>query len=169
MEDEEYRDVWRRAMNGACIPPDHNTLRGHVLLLSKDGQQRLVDVNTALRATGIKPGAAGDIWSDRGVSLLGMCEYYMSDDWEIVELVRAYSTQLPPSPLPPALPPSRPLALSPSRPPALPFYLPPSPRLLPVSMRPPSLDKSHLKMGWGLGRPMTLHDPPVGAGGLSFL
>ena len=137
VEDEEYRDVWRRAMNGAYIPPDHNTLRGHVLLLSKDGQQRLVDVNTALRATGIKPGAAGDIWSDRGVSLLGMCEYYMSDDWEIVELVRAYPTASLPSPSrPPSLPPSRPLALSPSRPPVLSPSQSPSPCALPPSTHP---------------------------------
>lgn len=74
-------------MHGAYTPPDRTTLRGHVLLLSKDGQQRLVDVNTALREAGIKPGAAGDIWSDRGVSLLGVCEYYINEEWEIEELV----------------------------------------------------------------------------------
>eukprot|EP00966_Prymnesium_polylepis_P285234 6589028-Prymnesium_polylepis.1 len=78
-EDEEYRDIWRRAMNGAYIPPDHTTLRSHILQLSGEGLQRVVDVNTALREAGIKPGAAGDIWSDRGVSLLGVCEYYINE------------------------------------------------------------------------------------------
>ena len=34
---------------------------------------------------------AGDIWSSGGISLLGLCEYYMSDEWEIKELVLAAS------------------------------------------------------------------------------
>ena len=50
---------------------------------------KLFEVNTTLRAQGVKPAMAGDIWSDHGVSLLGLCEYYMSDEWTIEELVLA--------------------------------------------------------------------------------
>ena len=38
---------------------------------------------------GHQAGDAGDIWSDRGVSLLGLCEYYMSATWTIEQLVLA--------------------------------------------------------------------------------
>ena len=34
---------------------------------------------------------AGDVWSDRGVSLLGLTEYFMTEDWKIDELVLAAS------------------------------------------------------------------------------
>ena len=60
-----------------------------MLLLSGEGQQRLISINTALAEAGIKPATAGDIWSDRGVSLLGICEYYIDADWDIIELVVA--------------------------------------------------------------------------------
>ena len=49
------------------------------------------DINTALRSVGIKPAMAGDVWSDRGVSLLGLTEYFMTEDWKIDELVLAAS------------------------------------------------------------------------------
>ena len=87
-EDPEYRDIWTHALHGAYTPPDHKTVRSHMLQLSAEGRGRLVTINTALREAGIKPCAAGDIWSDRGVSLLGICEYYINEGWEIIELVR---------------------------------------------------------------------------------
>ena len=88
-EDKEYHDIWNIAMRGAYTPPDHKIIMSNVLLLSGEGKKKLFDVNTSLRARGMKPAMAGDIWSDRGVSLLGLCEYYMSDDWTIKELVLA--------------------------------------------------------------------------------
>jgi len=90
-QDEEYHDIWTIAMRGAYTPPDQKITTANVLLLSGQGKKKLVDVNTSLRAAGIKPAMAGDIWSDRGVSLLGLCEYYMSDEWTINELVLAAS------------------------------------------------------------------------------
>ena len=88
-EDPEYHDLWNVAMRGAYTPPDHKITMSNVLILSGEGKKKLHDVNTSLRTVGIKPGMAGDIWSDRGVSLLGLCEYYMSDEWEIEQLVLA--------------------------------------------------------------------------------
>ena len=88
-EDEEYHDIWNVAMKGAYTPPDHKQIMAGVLALSAQGKAKLFDVNSSLRKAGIKPAMAGDIWSDRGVSLLGLCEYYMSDDWTIEELVLA--------------------------------------------------------------------------------
>lgn len=90
-EDKEFHEVWDIAMKGAYTPPDHKRVLSDVLLLSAEGKAKLYDVNTSLRANGLKPAMAGDIWSDRGVSLFGMCEYYMSDKWEIEELVLAAS------------------------------------------------------------------------------
>ena len=92
-EDKEFHDVWNVAMRGAYTPPDHKQVLSDVLLLSGEGKKKLYDVNTSLREQGIKPAMAGDIWSDRGVSLLGLNEYYMSGDastpWKIEELVLA--------------------------------------------------------------------------------
>lgn len=88
-EDPEFHDVWKIAMMGSYTPPDHKIVLSNVLQLSGEGMQKVVAKNTALRAEGIKPAMAGDIWGDRGVSLLGICEYYMTDNWEIEELVVA--------------------------------------------------------------------------------
>ena len=90
-ESAEFHDLFNVAMRGAYTPPCHKIVKSNVLLLSGEGQKKLFDVNTSLRAQGIKVAMAGDIWSDRGVSLLGLCEYYISADWEIVALVLAAS------------------------------------------------------------------------------
>ena len=96
-EDPEFHDVFKVAMMGAYTPPSHHIINSNVLLLSGEGKQKLFDLNTRVRAEGIKLAAAGDIWSDRGVSLFGMCEYYMSGDWTIKELCGA---RAPPRPRP---------------------------------------------------------------------
>ena len=88
-EDPEYREIWARAMNNAYIPPDKTTTRAHVLQLSAEGQARLFDINKHLRDDFRKPGAAGDIWSSGGVSLLGICHYSITDTWEIDEFILA--------------------------------------------------------------------------------
>ena len=90
-EDPEFRDIFKLAMQGSYEPPDRTTTLSHVVLLAAEGKKKLFDVNTALLAKGIKPGAAGDIWSSHGVSLFGMCQYDMTDDWEIRELLLAAS------------------------------------------------------------------------------
>ena len=87
-EDTEYRAIWRRALHGAYQPPDRKTLRGHVLMLAKEGLDYITQVNAGLRAEGLQVAAAGDIWSDRGVSLLGICQYHIDDKFKINELVR---------------------------------------------------------------------------------
>ena len=46
-------------MNGAYTPPDRQTLKSHIVQLSGVGQQYLYDVNTQLRAEGIRPSIAG--------------------------------------------------------------------------------------------------------------
>ncbi|KAL1506979.1 hypothetical protein AB1Y20_007843 [Prymnesium parvum] len=88
-EDLEYHDIWLVAMHGSYTPPSHHLVRQHVLHLSEEGQAKLLAINTGLRAAGMKASIAGDIWSDRNVALLGMCEYYITSDWEIKELVLA--------------------------------------------------------------------------------
>ena len=88
-EDKEYHDVWKVALKGAYVPPDHKINYSNMLVLSGEGKQKLYDVNTKLRKEGIKPAMAGDIWSSGGISLLGLCEYYMSEEWTIQQLVLA--------------------------------------------------------------------------------
>ena len=58
-----------------------------MLVLSGEGKTRLIDINRSLQADRIKPAAAGDIWSDRGTSVLGVCQYYIDSSWNIIELV----------------------------------------------------------------------------------
>lgn len=55
-EDPEFHDIFKVAMRGAYTPPDHKLVVSNVLLLSGEGKKKLFDVNTALRAEGIKPG-----------------------------------------------------------------------------------------------------------------
>ena len=90
-EDIEYRELWKLAMHGSYTPPDEKTVLSHVVLLGAEGKQKLFDVNTALLGRGIKPAVAGDIWSSHGVSLFGMTQYHITDDWEICELLLASS------------------------------------------------------------------------------
>ncbi|KAL1514647.1 hypothetical protein AB1Y20_003739 [Prymnesium parvum] len=88
-EDKEYRDIWELAMHGAYVPPDATTVRSGVLKLSAEGLQKLRQVNTELRDQGLKATIAGDIWSDRGVSLFGIVQYHIDYEWNIVELLTA--------------------------------------------------------------------------------
>lgn len=87
-EDKEYRAIWRRALHGAYIPPDRKTVRSHVLMLAKEGLEYVTEINSNLRAEGIQVAISGDIWSDRGVSLLGICQYHIDAKFKIHELVR---------------------------------------------------------------------------------
>ena len=87
-EDNEYRELWQRALQGAYTPPDRKTVKAHVVMLSKEGLDYIVSVNKALTETGLKVAIAGDIWSDRGVSILGICQYHIDENFKIHELVR---------------------------------------------------------------------------------
>lgn len=91
VEDEEYRDMWRVATNGTYQPPDRTTLRSFVLELSKEGQDRVRQVNEALRQDHRLPSIGGDIWSSKNhsISLLGMTQYHINSNWEIEELLLA--------------------------------------------------------------------------------
>lgn len=91
VEDKEYRDIWRKALNGTYTPPDHTTLRGFILELSNEGQQRVATVNETLRRDHLKPSIAGDIWSsaNHSISLLGITQYHINNNWEIEELLVA--------------------------------------------------------------------------------
>ena len=95
VEDKEYRDLWRRALHGAYNIPDRKTMHAQVVMLAKEGIEHINEINHNLLEEGIKVAAAGDIWSDRGVSLLGICQYHIDNRWKINELVS------PPPPPPP--------------------------------------------------------------------
>lgn len=90
-EDPEFHDVFKTAMRGAYTPPDHKIVLSNVMMLSALGHENLKAINASLREKGIKPAIAGDIWSDRGVSLLGCTHYHVTDEWTIKEFVLAAS------------------------------------------------------------------------------
>ena len=57
-------------------------------MLAKEGLEYVTEINSNLRAEGIQVAVSGDIWSDRGVSLLGICQYHIAAKFKIHELVR---------------------------------------------------------------------------------
>ena len=73
----------------AYSPPCYKNVLDHVLKMSARGQQRVADWVEALTCDRIKPSMAGDIWSDRGCSLLGITLYAISASWKLEELLVA--------------------------------------------------------------------------------
>ena len=57
----------------------------HVLCLSGEGKTRLRKELSELIAAGVLPSIAGDIWSENGLSILGITVYFINDDWVMVE------------------------------------------------------------------------------------
>jgi hypothetical protein len=83
--DMAYQDHIKSLVGSAWIPPNYRNVTDHVLKLSGKGQSRLADWVRNLSIARIKPSMAGDIWSDRGCSLLGITLYAISKTWKLEE------------------------------------------------------------------------------------
>ena len=65
--------------------PPPTLLFQYVLRLSGEGKQRLINEMDGLVEEGILPSMAGDIWSENGISILGITTYFINKEWELVE------------------------------------------------------------------------------------
>ena len=87
--DVPFRDFIRVLTGGSWDPPNHTNVRSHILTMSTEGQLRLKEFMSDLLIDGVKPSIAGDIWSDRGCSLLGIIGYGISKKWVMEEWLLA--------------------------------------------------------------------------------
>ena len=76
-------------MNGAWNPPGYRNVHQHILEMSAEGQLRVKEFMSDLLLDGIKPSIAGDIWSDRGCSLMGVLGYGIDRSWTMREWLLA--------------------------------------------------------------------------------
>ena len=71
------------------MPPNHLNVKDSILKLSGQGQVRFQNWFNAMVIDGVKPSMAGDIWSDGGCSLMGICMYGISSAWTMDEWLAA--------------------------------------------------------------------------------
>ena len=84
-----FRDFIRTLTGGAWVPPNHQNVKGWTLKLSAEGQNRVKEFMSDLLLDHIKPSIAGDIWPDRGCSLLGVLGYGIDQSWVMREWLLA--------------------------------------------------------------------------------
>ena len=87
--DVPFRDFIRGLTAGAWDPPSHRNIHQSILSMSAEGQIRVKEFMTDLLLDGIKPSIAGDIWSDRGCSLMGVLGYGIDKGWVMREWLLA--------------------------------------------------------------------------------
>ena len=87
--DVPFRDFIRGLTAGAWDPPNHRNIHQSILSMSAEGQLRVKEFMTDLLLDGIKPSIAGDIWSDRGCSLMGVLGYGIDKGWVMREWLLA--------------------------------------------------------------------------------
>ena len=88
-KDKPFGDFIKVLTSGAWAPPNHHNVSGHILQMSAEGQVRLKEWVTGMMIDRIKPTMAGDIWSDRGCSLMGINLYGISKIWTLDEWLAA--------------------------------------------------------------------------------
>ena len=84
-----FRDFIRTLTGGSWDPPNHQNVKGHILEMSAEGQLRVKEFMSDLLLDGVKPSIAGDIWSDRGCSLMGVLGYGIDRSWVMREWLLA--------------------------------------------------------------------------------
>ena len=83
--DIPFRDFINKLCRGAWTPPDHHAVNDCILKLSGQGQVRMQRWFADMVIDGVKPSMAGDIWSDGGCSLMGICLYGINSSWKMSE------------------------------------------------------------------------------------
>lgn len=63
---------------GGYTPPNSHQIDKCILELSAEGSANLVAVMEQLKKEGVLPCVTGDIWSEGGKALLGICMHYIS-------------------------------------------------------------------------------------------
>jgi hypothetical protein len=87
--DQPFRDFVGVLTAGAWDPPNHKNIDANILKMSARGQLRVKEWVSNVMIDRIKPCIAGDIWSDRGCSLMGINLYGISKRWVMDEWLAA--------------------------------------------------------------------------------
>ena len=87
--DGPFRDFVSTLCRGAWDPPSHHAVNDCILKLSGMGQVRMQRWFADMAMDGVKPSMAGDIWSDGGCSLMGICLYGINSSWKMDEWLAA--------------------------------------------------------------------------------
>lgn len=87
--DKAFRDFICKLTRGAWEPPNHKNVKDKILMLSGQGQLRLRAWFEGMCIDGVKPSIAGDIWSDHGCSIMGICMYGINKQWQFKEWLAA--------------------------------------------------------------------------------
>jgi len=83
--DKPFRAFIETLTRGAWSPPDHHAINDCILKLAGAGQVRVQRWFADMVIDGVKPSMAGDIWSDGGCSLMGICLYGINSAWKMDE------------------------------------------------------------------------------------
>ena len=83
--DKAFGEFIHKLTRGAWKPPNRRNVLDCILQLSANGQLRFQNWYTGMLSDGVKPSMAGDIWSDGGCSLMGICFYGISSTWKLDE------------------------------------------------------------------------------------
>ena len=83
--DKPFRDFIEKLTRGAWSPPSHHVINDCISKLSGRGQVRVQRWFADMVMDGVKPSMAGDIWSDGGCSLMGICMYGINAAWRLDE------------------------------------------------------------------------------------
>ena len=89
--DATLQDIITYCLKAPCdsewFLPNQDQVRKDLLRLEVAGVDVAAEFVLELLADGLKPTIAGDIWSDKDVSLLGLVLYGINRRWEMVELL----------------------------------------------------------------------------------
>jgi hypothetical protein len=87
--DNGFRDFIKTLTRDAGTPPNRRNVMDNILKLSAQGQLLVQGWFDGMVIDGVKPSIAGDIWSHKGCSIMGICMYGISSSWVINEWIVA--------------------------------------------------------------------------------
>ncbi|KAK3247611.1 hypothetical protein CYMTET_42895 [Cymbomonas tetramitiformis] len=87
--DVELRDIFDYIFQGSYIPPTYKLVVQNILKLSVMGKDKAKAEIAKLKAEGILPSIAGDIWLEGGIAIFGILVYWLTPDFEYVEKLLA--------------------------------------------------------------------------------
>ena len=75
----------QRVYDGCCS----TTVKDHVRLFAEQGRGTAKDQLKLHREDGLKSALSGDLWSENGTALLGLCSHFITRDWQMRHLLTA--------------------------------------------------------------------------------
>lgn len=87
--DMPFADFISTLVSDAWKPPDFRNVQANILRMSAAGQSRAGEFLLQMSEERIKPSMGGDIWGDRGCSILGIMGYGIDSTWTMREYLLA--------------------------------------------------------------------------------